>query len=68
MFLVCGIALALGGDSACQFASNFPVDLDVDNGLTADFIFGKYREWTADLSPEQKQDLWYNTANTFYRL
>lgn len=39
-----------------------------DSGLTADLIFGKYREWTADLTAEQKEDLWFNTANTFYRL
>ena len=37
-------------------------------GLTADSIFAKYREWTQDLSAEEQTQLWHGTAAKFYRL
>ena len=58
----------LFGSDRCMFASNFPVDLDPDAGLTADYIYSKYRMFVADLSPSQQHDLFYGTAAKFYRL
>ena len=44
------------------------VDLDPAAGLTADFIYGKYREWVADLSVAAQHALFIGTAEKFYRL
>jgi predicted TIM-barrel fold metal-dependent hydrolase len=56
------------GASRCMFASNFPVDLDRDAGLTAEFIFSKYYEFVSDMSEPEIHDLFYGTAARFYRL
>eukprot|EP01050_Picozoa_sp_SAG11_P030465 SAG11_NODE_9029_length_951_cov_1.541080_2_plen_59_part_00 len=40
----------------------------VAEGLSADFIYGKYREWTADLSAEAQFALFTGTAQRCYRI
>jgi predicted TIM-barrel fold metal-dependent hydrolase len=51
-----------------MFASNFPVDRDLDDGLTAKVIYGHYRDWVSHFSASEKRNLFQNTASRFYRL
>ena len=72
--LSCPSCLSCLSSSSSSFSSTSSsslaeqVDLDPEAGLTADFIYGKYREFVADLSAEEQHDLFYGTAATFYRL
>ena len=56
------------GSSRCMFASNFPVDRDLQNGITAKTIYNHYHSWTTDLSAEDKLNLFHKTASNFYRI
>ena len=60
--------IQLFGTERCMFASNFPVDRDLDDGLTAQVIYGHYREWVSHFSESEKRNLFQNTASRFYRL
>lgn len=53
------------GAERCMFASNFPVD-----GLYSSYtdVYRAFDHITSDLTPDQRNDLFANTARRFYRI
>jgi L-fuconolactonase len=53
------------GPSRCLFESNFPVD---KRGCSYVVLWNAFKRIAADCSPEEKRDLFHNTAARAYRL
>jgi predicted TIM-barrel fold metal-dependent hydrolase len=57
--------IAAFGPSRCMFESNFPVDL---GSCTYDVLWNAFKIVAKDFSTSEKADLFFGTANRFYRL
>jgi len=57
--------ISMFGTKRCMFASNYPVD-EVD--IAPNVLYKAFLEMVSHLTPEQQQDLFYNTADRVYRL
>jgi len=53
------------GPSRCMFESNFPVDL---GSCTYDVLWNAFKLLAKDFSADEKADLFFGSANRFYRL
>ena len=56
----------LFGCDRCMFASNYPVERVQGIGIKT--LYGKFLEWTADLSNSDRSALFHDTAIRAYNL
>ena len=56
----------LFGCNRCMFASNYPVDKVM--GISLATLYGKFLDWTSDLSDAERSDLFHDTAMHAYNL
>ena len=54
------------GVERCMFASNYPVDRIA--GVDIPTLYGRFLDWTQDLSEAQRQALFHDTAARVYRV
>jgi len=58
--------IGIFGTKRCMFASNFPVD--IMSSPHPGVLYDAFQEMVADLSAEEKRDLFWETADKAYRL
>ena len=56
----------LFGYDRCMFASNYPVDKM--QGISIETLYGKFLDWTEDMSDSQRSTLFYDTAVQAYNI
>jgi len=56
----------LFGYDRCMFASNYPVEKV--QGISIETLYGKFLDWTADMSDSQRSALFYDTAAQTYNI
>lgn len=56
----------LFGYDRCMFASNYPVEKV--QGISIETLYGKFLDWTADMSDSQRSALFYDTAVQAYNI
>ncbi len=56
--------IGIFGCDRCMFASNYPVDKV--QGISIGYLYGKFLEWSADLSATERQALFHDTAIKAY--
>ena len=49
-----------------MFASNYPVEKV--QGISIETLYGKFLDWTADMSDSQRSALFYDTAAQTYNI
>ncbi len=59
-------AIEIFGAGRCMFASNYPVD--AVQGIDVPTLYGRFLDWTADLTPADRSSLFHDTAARVYRL
>lgn len=59
-------AIEMFGVERCMFASNYPVDRI--QGIDINTLYGRFLDWTADLSTSERQSLFHDTAVTAYHM
>ena len=52
------------GIDRCMFASNYPVDKF--KGISINYLYGKFLDWRADLSDDERRALFHDTAIEAY--
>ena len=56
--------IELFGCNRCMFASNYPVDKL--KGISINYLYTKFLEWSADLSDDERLTLFHDTATKAY--